>query len=973
MPDQPTHVVGIDLGTSNSAVCCARLDQALHHGHFTLEDVPVSQLVDAGEVRARPVLPSVLYFPPPHLIERGGMGPPWDPDREVIVGELARRLGAGDPGRMVTSAKSWLSHSGVDRTASVLPWAASEGVERISAVEAQASYLAHIAEGWDRSRHERDAGPLEQQRVVLAVPASFDPVARELTLRAASEAGLDNVVLVEEPQAAFHEWLGSTPNEACPELEDSATVLVCDVGGGTTDFTLILLSRKQGRLLPKRVAVGDHLLLGGDNIDLALAHRIEPHLSGRGGSLSATGWAELVSACREAKEALLDEDGPPSHTLSVLGEGSSVVGGVRSTSLSREVVDEVVLEGFFPLCSPGDSPCGTEGVGLREWGLPYESDPAVTRHLAAFLRSAALAAQEGDESVVHLSREGLVVPDAVLFNGGVFGARPLRSRILDALHAWNDAGTRSPSPMGFELTTRRPDLAVARGAVRAGMASLGVGVKIRGGAPRSYYIGAGGGPGRGRRIETAICVLPRGAEPGEVYQVRETGLALTLGRVVHFPLYSSRTRIGDTPGGRVNPEEAGLVSLPPLATALTAGGEDTAQKTVPVILEACVQETGALDLYCRDPRVPGRDWRLTFELRPAGAQTPAPPRPGDAGDAGDASPSEPPGPIGGLDAALDLIDASFSRSYFKKATPGPDPRSLRARLEESLATPRAYWSTHALRTLADQLLQCAEGRKLSAEHETRWLNLTGFCLRPGRGYPLDERRLKDLFKLFSRGVIHTASEPTCIEWWILWRRVAAGLDGAAQEVIFAALEPHLLAGRGRGRRGGTARSAVGVRREMWRTAASLERLDPAVKVSLGQRAFEVQSGSADRLEWLLSRLGARVMLCGDVSRVVPVPAASDWAQRLIRRLRKDPKQAGFALAHVARKTADRSRDLPEGLRRQVIDRMTACGASPRHVELVESVVDLAESETAALLGDQVPPGLILLGEPSGREPPAAGD
>jgi molecular chaperone DnaK (HSP70) len=596
------YVVGIDLGTTNCALAYADT----RGGAEDLSSVrpgilAIPQVVAAGEVGERPVLPSFTYLPGEKDFAPGALELPWKrKGSERLVGTLAREQGAKVPGRLVASAKSWLSHPGVDRTSAILPWQALEGVGKISPVEASAGYLIHLRDAFNHAVAGRSAeDKLERQEVYLTVPASFDPAARELTVQAARAAGLENVTLLEEPQAAFYAWLAARGDQWRREVHPGHQLLVCDVGGGTTDFTLIAVRDRDGELELERVAVGEHILLGGDNMDLALAYAVGGALPGGMESLDATQRVGLVYACRQAKETLFRDAAKGSAPVAVLGRGSKVIGGSIKTELSREVLEQVLLDGFFPRCGREAAPERGRRVGMTELGLPYAADAGITRHLASFLR------RQGDGGHAHA-----VAPSGVLFNGGVFQAGQLRERVVEILSEWSGGSV----PM---LESTDLDLAVAQGAAYYGLVRRGKGVRIRGGTARAYYIGiemaAPAVPGIRPPIK-ALCVVPRGMEEGTETDVPGTELGLVVGEPADFRFLSSTTRRDDAVGTileRWGPEE--LEELEPLHTALEAQDGREGQ-TVPVKLHSQVTEVGTLDLWCHHTKGPER-WKLQFNVR----------------------------------------------------------------------------------------------------------------------------------------------------------------------------------------------------------------------------------------------------------------------------------------------------------------------------------------------------------------------
>jgi molecular chaperone DnaK (HSP70) len=600
------YVVGIDLGTTNSALAYADTREAKDDTPAPIRPLPLPQLVGVNDVAERPVLPSFLYLPGPKEFPPGATDLPWKSPADRIVGSFARDHGAKVPGRLVGSAKSWLSHPGVDRRSGLLPWSAADDVKKLSPVEASTAYLIQIRDAWNHVVAGKTAADrLENQEVFLTVPASFDPVARELTVESARGAGLERVTLIEEPQAAFYAWLAAEGHDWRKRVRVGETILVCDVGGGTTDFTLIAVTDQDGDLALTRLAVGEHILLGGDNMDLALAHAVAATLPNGIESLDTAQRVALSYACRNAKELLFAQPQKSATPVAVLGRGSKVIGGAVKTELTRDMLRRTLLDGFLPPSEPTDMPSRARRLGLTEIGLPYAADPAVTRHLARFLGQQAGSLHTGG---------AIVKPSAVLFNGGVFKAAELRNRILEVLSGWTGASVPA-------LEARDLDLAVALGAAYYGQVRRGKGIRIRGGVPRSYYVGvetaAPAVPGVAPPIK-ALCVVPMGMEEGTETDVPGPEFGLVVGEPAAFRFLGSTTRREDRPGTVVDRWAAEEIQeLDPLETALPAedGG---AGETVPVRLHSHVNEVGTLELWCNSTRDPRR-WKLEFNVREGAA------------------------------------------------------------------------------------------------------------------------------------------------------------------------------------------------------------------------------------------------------------------------------------------------------------------------------------------------------------------
>jgi hypothetical protein len=542
-------------------------------------------------------------MPGPHDVPAGALGLPWNPDPGYAVGEFARNRGAELPARLVGSAKSWLSHRGVDRTEPILPWDAPADARRVSPLEASARYLEHIRNAWNHQMAaENPAARLEEQEILLTVPASFDAVARELTVQAATMAGLRHLTLLEEPQAAFYAWIEAQGQRWRERIRVGDTILVCDVGGGTTDFSLIEATEEDGSLTLRRIAVGDHILLGGDNMDLTLAYAVRAKLAQRGTQLDNWQFRGLVHSCRRAKERLLSDASLEAEPVVILGRGTSLIGGTIRTELTRQEIETILLQGFFPIGEADEYPQRRPQVGIREMGLPYAADPAITRHLAYFL-SRQVTAGDGESAVAF--------PSAVLFNGGVMKAEPLRGQILRALRHW------SGNPEMGELPAANLDLAVALGAAYYGLARQGRGIRIRAGAPRTYYIGIESAmpavPGIPAPMK-ALCVVPFGMEEGTSADIRDKEFGLVVGDQAVFHFLASTTRRHDEVGEEVEDWTGEIQEVANLETRLPATEDEEGGTIIPVWLHSRVTEVGTLELWCV-ARGDQRRWRLEFNIR----------------------------------------------------------------------------------------------------------------------------------------------------------------------------------------------------------------------------------------------------------------------------------------------------------------------------------------------------------------------
>ncbi|HVT93311.1 MAG TPA: Hsp70 family protein [Bryobacteraceae bacterium] len=602
----PEFVVGIDLGTTNCSLAYAGtegLAESLDPPRVDLFSIP--QVVNPGEVREEGLLPSFLYLAGENDFPAGSLQLPWESQPGRLIGTLAQKRGSESPARLIASAKSWLSYAGVDRSSAFLPLTAPEGVPKLSPIEASRSYLEHLRQAWNL-RHP--GAPLHDQQTLVTVPASFDAVARELTLKAAQDAGLGDVLLLEEPQAAFYAWVERNPGWR-ERVRPGDLILVVDIGGGTTDFTLIAVTERSGELQLERVAVGEHILLGGDNIDLALARLLEQQLAAKNIRLDSLQLYALWQQCRNAKEQLLEPGAEKNERpVTILGRGTGLVGGTIKTRLLRDDLERVLLDGFLPATGSDEMPQRAKArAGLQEIGLPYAADAGITRHMARFLRQQASAAEHG---AVRRGKSGLACPTHVLFNGGVLRSDVVRNRILEVLNSWLSAESMPPVRplLGEDLMH-----AVARGAAYYGLSRQGKGVRIRGGVPRAYYVGIESSmpavPGMPAPVK-ALTVAPFGMEEGteQKFPGREFGLAV--GEPAEFRFYHSVVRKNDKAGSLIEDFGSDLEELAPMEIELPAGA---GSGFVPVTLESVVTETGMLQLWCvaRD----GRRWKLEFNVR----------------------------------------------------------------------------------------------------------------------------------------------------------------------------------------------------------------------------------------------------------------------------------------------------------------------------------------------------------------------
>jgi molecular chaperone DnaK (HSP70) len=940
------YLVGIDLGTTNSALAYINLQAGGAKGAAPpIHKFAVPQLVAQGEMGNRPLLPSFLYQPGPHDLPPGAAALPWDAAATAIVGEFARNHGARIPGRLVTSAKSWLCHAGVDRSAPLLPWSAPPDAPRVSPVEASARYLRHLVESWNFAVAKgKDDLRLERQAVVLTVPASFDDVARTLTVEAAKKAGLENLTLLEEPQAAFYCWLATHPHAEAARLKPGYRCLVVDVGGGTSDFSLIQAVEMQGELGFVRLAVGDHLLLGGDNMDLALAKFVEAKMPGAG-RLDAAQYGMLTQACRQAKESLLGPDAPASYSVTIMGRGRQVIGGSLNAALTAAEVRKVILDGFLPSVTRDSTPQRGPRTGLHEMGLPYVSDPGITRHIASFLKQHQTSALPESDA-----------PQAILFNGGVFQPTALRERVVEVLKNWFQSAEHPYDPL--VLTNPSLDLAVAWGAAYYAWLKHTGGRRIGGGIARSYYIGVGEGTPNPQNAAplTVVCVVPQRLEEGQEIALDKPELELAIGQPATFPLYTSTVRGDDLAGSvlRVAPDQ--LLQLPPLHTVLR-GGKRAGAKHVPVTLAARSTEIGTLELYCV-AKDGGNRWRLEFNVREIVKEASA--------DDGPAKPTVTDvWPEHQVQEAAKLI-----RAVFVEGADTP-PQDLTKSLETALEASRGNWPTGLCRRLWDFLAEAADQRRRSPAHLSRWYHLVGYVLRPGFGDPMDRYRVDQLWKLMNAPPKGDAGKKPAAgsrlaeggaDWWIMWRRVAGGLNAALQLALFNRVRPLLLPSKGKP----AAKPPLNELAEIWRAVASLERLDVKLKEQLGTSLLKSLRRSPVPTHgfFALTRLGARKLFYGPLNGVVHPEIVQGWLDAL---LTFEPGHASeraawlFCLAQLGRRSGQRALDIDDSHRASLLAVLQARGAPARLIRAVEEIAELEGEEQSEMFGESLPIGLRLLG------------
>ncbi len=931
----PRFLVGIDLGTTNTVVAYCEITDNLEQSEVSLFDI--DQLIGPGEVVRKPLLPSFRYHPAVGQISPSDLTLPWENEpvsgdiSNVIVGEWARELGAKVEGRQVSSAKSWLSHQAVDRSSDILPWAGAQDVDKVSPVIASASYLNHIRQAWN---YRHPSNKLEDQDVVVTVPASFDETARKLTLEAAQLAGLKKIVLLEEPQAVCYDWYARHQQTAADELKELPLILVCDVGGGTTDLSLIEASfSSQDELALDRIGVGEHLMLGGDNLDLALAHLAESRFN-QSKKLTAASLTKLIQQTRKAKENLLSASAPEEVKITMLGSGSKLLGGTKSIGLSKQEVHQIALDGFFPLSDFSEVPDKRRSA-VVEFGLPYVADPAVSKHVAEFLTQhqqvarAALGIEDEKQNAI---------PVGLLLNGGVFNSELVTERVTTLLSDWRGA------PVTV-LDNPHPDWSVALGAVAFGKARRGAQLKIGGGAARSYFLHLQ----EKNKMGKALCLLAKGTEEGHEIRLSGRRFSLTLGEPVRFNLLTSThdTLTNNTAiqnGVMVDVDPDLFAPLPPYITTLEGEGAElqaNQKERVEVQLACQLTEVGTLKMECVSAEDDSKRWELEFEVR--NKQT-------DDREQVKLHPK--------LNECKELIGRLYSGN--KKSAESKEIKTLAKDLEKKLGK-RDEWDFTTLRQLFDTFAQGRKRRRRSEQHEKNWLRLAGFALRPGFGDPTDSWRIEQVWGLYQQN-IQFKNHQGWTDWWVFWRRIAGGLSQEQQETILADIAKYLHPGAMKNPQSAKAAQDMGYE-SMVRLSASLEHLEVEDKVLLATW-FLSKAINHNQFEqahwWAMGRLASRTPLYGSQHNVVPREQAEQWLPKLLEQNWQKEPMIAFAAVMICRKTGDRLFDISDDYREQVLAKLKQSKVPESWVSLVEEVKELSESESKRIFGDALPSGLTLV-------------
>lgn len=912
------YSIGIDLGTSN----CALAFVDLLDPHATIQVLPILQLEQGGITTEAPTLPSFLYLALPDearsgLLSISGVS---NAQPKYAVGRFARSQSAIQPQRVISSAKSWLCHDGVDREDKILPWESTDipRHERLSPVEASARYLEHLKHCWDVSVARSADTTFVNQQITITVPASFDEPSIELTLKAAKLAGYPAAVRVlEEPQAAFYCWLAQQGEKLSATFLPGAqelTILSCDIGGGTTDFSIFTAARhaaeeNEDNIEIMRVAVSDHLLLGGDNIDLTLSHLAASRIQGNRKRLSPRQWGHLVAAVRALKEQILsDEDVSLQEELRVAipGEGASLLAGSLTVALNKDEIVSTIRDGFFPLVPKHARP-EQRSSALVDWGLPFPADTAVTRHLAEFIAGRTI--------------------DAVLFNGGVLKPEPLRAHLLEIIASWQ---LRTPA----ELRNHDLELAVAIGAAHYGKVLQTRRGRIKGGYSHSLYLELPATADGSPSAVQAFCLIPRGFEAGAV-SFAEHRFKLTVNQPIRLQLWASNVR-ADAAGDIVRLTDGEARRLPPVQTIVSPTQLPRDAINVEVKLEAQLSDVGLFQLFCTPVTgdLTNNRWALDFDLRRSEAFNYA--------SVLERAPEEL------IDSGTQLITDTFERRE-----PKVKPKFLVKELESAFGQTRHEWGLPLLRGLWPGLAKTMTKRDRSVEHETAWLGLAGTLLRPGYGAQLDPLRMQELWRVFNLGLAFPREPRSSIQWWIMWRRVCGGLDQPQQEKIAGPLMQLL-------------RKRTELSSEAWRLLAALERIRREWRQEIGEQIVEkISSGRAKHVSdliWAFGRLASRVPLYADSHKVVDPTVIPIWYHALKDLNWRAPELTNLidAFAKAARLTGDAEHDIDQNTRSEIVRKMQSSGATAQQLRLVTEHVLVDLSDRASLFGESLPGGLQLV-------------
>lgn len=905
-------IIGIDLGTTNIAVTFVDLNS--ENKSISLFKVP--QIIAPGEIEDLELFPSFCFFFDKKLNKEEMMNPPWNSKSQYTVGSYARDYGATIPNRFISSAKSWLCHSGVERKDKILPWGGNLDEVMHSPLKITSFYLEYVKKAWNHKyAHIRDSfgnpSLFEEQNIVITIPASFDETARELTIEAARLAGCKHISLLEEPLAAFYSWLDLNSDSWQNQIAKGERVLVIDIGGGTSDFSIIELN-ENGAL--ERTAAGNHLLLGGDNIDIAIAKKIEENWNTE---LPHGDWLTLCQKTRQAKELLLNKPDLKSTDITLLSQGSSVIGNLRKYALERSELEELLIEGFFPIIN-ADAPSPQKKKGIQKMGLPYESDPSIPSHLLQFLKYA--------QSVsASLLKDGdALFPNKVLFNGGTMIPEILRKRIISSIQSWFNGRKVE------ELTSRDLSLAVAYGASYYGRTKSHGGVKVKTAATKSYYLKVA----QADKDDSAkiLCIMTRGSDENK--KIHTPGsFTIETNKTVHFPLYSSATRIGDKEGTFLD-ESEDISFVSSLFSMLKYGKHEKISLEAGITSE--LTESGVLRIELESKKTTHK-WPLKFDVRLI------------TDDDSNALPEN----IVTFDNEIVNKAKDFLSSYFSSNK--VQNISLFKELESITSTPKDEWPIHFLRSLADTLMEFDYKTLILADSEAKWLNICGFALRPGFGDPEDEIRLRKAWQLWSAGTNNPNDSQTASEWWVFWRRIVSGLKSGHQLSIYQEVSKHIFP---KGIYQQRIKLGEQPKAEMFRCLGSLELLGEKQKKLIGNMLIE----RAKKIEayefWVLARIGARKLFHAPSNNTISVQTVESWLLELLDDKAQSTDKL-FAISRMASLTPDRATNISGETLAKAIKFLKDSKASAHWINHLEEVSEDDQQERSKLIGDSVPLGITV--------------
>ncbi|UDQ98658.1 Hsp70 family protein [Lentisphaerota bacterium WC36G] len=953
------YIIGIDLGTTNIAVSYIDTEK-----NYDIQSFKIHQLINDNEITKNKLLPATYYAADANRVDSKSLKLPWEKNSTSAenknisnietIGLYALKQGSSEPARFVNSAKSWLCHAGVDRTKDILPWISREQSWAISPLKATAKYLEHIKNSWNYTFAKKkdthgDFCLFEKQQIIITVPASFDEGARELTIEAAKIAKFKNITLLEEPLAAFYSWLAKNNENYTEILHENAKILIADIGGGTTDFSLLEVDSKN---VLNRTVSGNHLLLGGDNIDMAIAQIIEQTLPNK---LSTNDWTTLCLRCREAKEQLLNNENLASSDIVLFGRGSSIIGGMQKSSFSRIQLEKLLHDGFF-IKLPIDEKIPENKSALRSMNLPYEKDPAITRHLIKFLRNAYKITAERDEVLFSNleNSQQIVVPNFILFNGGTMIPNQLQNQITEMISSWSKTTSGDNNKQLTVLDAKDLNLAVAKGAAFYGLSRRGEAVQIKSGLTKAFYLNLA--PSENHKKGKCLCVAPRGAEENQSFKISDNTFKAIANSNVQFPLVSSSSRLHDKVGDIVDFNEEEMSEVASLNAMLMFGNraKNEQNKSIKITIESTVSSSGVLAVTLISQESEHR-WPLHFDVRVLSENNNESTIKSQTSDYIIDSNK--------IAKAQKVINDFFTNDNQLQT------KHLNKKLEEIFKLKRKDWSISLLRSLADILLEICF-KSIPAQNEKQYLNITGFCLRPGFGDVEDQLRLQKVWKLYYLPLKDANNPETLAEWWIFWRRVAAGLRGGHQRTLYQALIKELMP---KGVYNNKFKNKLHAKTEMWRTLGSLELLTPEQKIGIVKVLLKRLNKVGDFELWVLGRLGNRALFHAPVNNLLNTKQVEKIIIELlnIKMSQFNKKQNAkldmllFALAILAQKTSNRDIDIDVDIFDKIKDfiKVNALNSddAQRYLELLKGATNSNDklAQQSKTFGENLPIGLSL--------------